>query len=140
MNGDEPHYLVIAHSLLVDGDLRIENNHDQGHYQSFFAGVLQPHFLRRGLDDVIYSVHSPGLPSLLLPFYAVGGEWGGMVFVELLASLAAMAIFGLAERLTTRGAAVVTWLAVALTIPFAPQSWLIFPEMPVALIMAWAAM
>ena len=25
--GDEPHYLVIAHSLLADGDLQIENNH-----------------------------------------------------------------------------------------------------------------
>ena len=140
VGGDEPHYLVIAHSLLVDGDLRIENNHDEGHYQSFFAGALRPHFLRRGLDDVIYSVHSPGLPSLLLPFYAVGGEWGAMVFVGLLASLAAAAIFGLAERLTTRGVAVVTWVAVALTVPFAPQSWLIFPEMPAALIMAWAAL
>ena len=139
VGGDEPHYLVIAHSLLVDGDLRIENNHEEGHYQSFFAGTLPPHFLRRGLDGVIYSVHSPGLPSLLLPFYAVGGEWGAMVFIGLLASLAAVAIFGLAERLTTRGVAVVTWAAVALTVPFAPQSWLIFPEMPAALIMAWTA-
>ena len=29
-SGDEPHYLVIAQSLLLDGDLRIQNNHDRG--------------------------------------------------------------------------------------------------------------
>jgi hypothetical protein len=30
--GDEPHYLVIAQSLLKDGDLKIENNHLRGDY------------------------------------------------------------------------------------------------------------
>ncbi len=36
--GDEPHYLVIAHSLLTDGDLQIENNHVERDYQAFWAG------------------------------------------------------------------------------------------------------
>ncbi len=31
--GDEPHYLVITQSLLLDGDLKIENNHRRGDYQ-----------------------------------------------------------------------------------------------------------
>ena len=52
--GDEPHYLVIAHSLLVDGDLRIENNHLARHYEAFHPGFLAPHFLQRGVNDVIY--------------------------------------------------------------------------------------
>src|SRR5687768_10607082 len=35
--GDEPHYLVITQSLLSDFDLKIENNHRQGDYRSYYA-------------------------------------------------------------------------------------------------------
>ena len=136
VGGDEPHYLVIAHSLLVDGDLQIENNYEAGDYRSFWGGPLPIHFLQRGVDSVIYSVHAPGLPALIAPFYGLAGQWGAMVFVVLLASLAAAAMFGVAERLTNRRVAVATWLAVVLTVPFAPQAWLIFPEMPAAMTMA----
>ena len=139
LGGDEPHYLVIAHSLLADGDLQIENNHEARDYEPFWSGLLPPHFLQRGIDRIIYSIHAPGLPVLLLPFYAAAGHWGAMVFVVLLSGLAATSVFRLAERLTNRRVAWVTWLAVVLTIPFAPQSWLIFPEMPAALVMAWVA-
>ena len=139
VEGDEPHYLVIAHSLLVDGDLRIENNHQAGHYEAFYSAFLAPHFLQRGVNDVIYSIHSPGFSALVLPFYAVAGQWGAMALIALLASLAAVAVFRLTERLTTRPVATITWVAVALTIPFAPQSWLVYPDMPAALGMAWAA-
>ena len=140
LGGDEPHYLVIAHSLLVDGDLSIENNHEERHYQAFHRGLLPPHFLRRGLNGTIYSVHAPGLPALLLPFYAAGGHWGAMLCIAFLASLAATAIFMLARHLTTGSSAVMTWVAVTLTVPFALQSWLIFPEMPAALVMACVAL
>ncbi|MGH9143955.1 MAG: hypothetical protein ACRD2I_22685, partial [Vicinamibacterales bacterium] len=33
-----------------------------------------------------------------------------------------------------------TWAAVCLTVPFVPHSWLIFPEMPGTLLVAWAAL
>ena len=36
--------------------------------------------------DVIYSIHSPGLPTLVLPFYAVAGQWGARALIALLAS------------------------------------------------------
>ena len=48
--GDEPHYLVITQSLLLDGDLKIENNHRRGDYQSYFAGPLAPHYIPRGTE------------------------------------------------------------------------------------------
>ena len=32
-----------------------------------------------------------------------------------------------------------TVAAVALTVPFVPHAWLIYPEMPAALVVAWAA-
>lgn len=139
LGGDEPHYLVISHSLLADGDLQIENNHKARHYADFSPGILPPHFLRRGANGAIYSIHAPGLPALLLPFYAAGGHWGAFVFIVLAAALAARAVFDLAEQLTSSTVAAVTWAAVTFSIPFGLQSGLIFPEIPAALVMAWSA-
>ena len=139
VGGDEPHYLVVAHSLMTDGDLRIENNHRDRHYEAYWSGVLRPHFLQPGLDNIIYSIHAPGLPALLVPFYRVGRQWGAMVFMALVGSLTAASVFALSRRLTSTGPALITWVVVAFSIPFAPQSWLIYPEMPAALVMAWVA-
>jgi hypothetical protein len=138
--GDQPHYLIIAHSLLTDGDIRIENNHANRDYQGYFPGPLAPHYLAPGLNGEIYSVHAPGLPALLLPAYGLAGYPGAVVFICLLSALAALAVFDLAERLGGRRTAWLTWAAVCLTVPFVPHSWLIFPEMPAALLVAWAAL
>ena len=140
LGGDEPHYLVVTHSLLADQDLRIENNHQNLDYWGFHSGELPMHYLARGRDDVIYSIHSPGLPTLMLPAYAVAGHWGATAMVGLLAALAALAMFDLAVSIGSRPVALATWAAVAFTIPFGLQSWLIFPEMPAALLMAWVAL
>ena len=137
---DEPHYLVITQSLLRDHDLAIENNHARGDYREYFGGELRPDFLRRGLNDVIYSIHAPGLPALLVPAYAAAGYRGAVVMVCLIGALAALAVFDLATLLAGPGEALMTWAAVCLTVPFVPHSWLIFPEMAGALLMAWAAL
>ena len=42
LSGDEPHYLVITHSLFADGDLRIENTARRG-----CAAHIKPNLLRR---------------------------------------------------------------------------------------------
>src|SRR5262249_15706339 len=105
LGGDEPHYLVIAHSLLHDRDLRIENNHKQGDYRPFFGAELRPDYLRRGLNGEIYSIHAPGLPALVLPGYAVAGSRGAVAIICLLAALAALAIFELARLVGGRSAA-----------------------------------
>ena len=140
LGGDEPHYLVIAHSLMVDGDLQIENNHAERQYAAFYGGDLRPHYLHRGLEGVMYSVHAPGLPVLLLPAYAVGGYVGALAVMGLLAALAALALFDLARELASPRVALVTWAAVAFTIPFGLHSWMIFPEMAAALVMALSAL
>ena len=137
---DEPHYLVITQSLLRDHDLAIENNHARGDYREYFGGELRPDFLRRGLNEVIYSIHAPGLPALLVPAYAVDGYAGAVAMLCLFGALAALAVFDLAALLAGPGAALIAWAAACLTVPFVPHSWLIFPEMPGALIMAWAAL
>ena len=140
LGGDEPHYLVITESLIRDGDLQIENNHQRGDYRSFFPGELRPDFMQRGQNGQIYSIHAPGLPAILLPVYAVSGYLGAVAFIAFLAALTALAVFDLADLLGGRRAAVLTWLGVCLTVPFVPHSWAIFPEMPGALLAAWASL
>ncbi len=137
---DEPHYLVITQSLLRDHDLAIENNHARGDYREYFGGELRPDFLRRGLNEVIYSIHAPGLPALLVPAYTVAGYRGAVVMLCLFGALTALAIFDLAALLTNPATAWLAWAATCLTVPFVPHSWLIFPEMPGALLVAWAAL
>ena len=139
--GDEPHYLIIAESLLKDGDLMIENNHVRGDYRSFFFhGDLRPDYLKRGKNGAIYSIHAPGLPMLLLPAYAVGGYVGAVAMLCCLAALTALAVFDLSAAIAGPTAASITWVGVCLTIPFVPHAWLIFPEMAGTLVVAWTAL
>ena len=84
--GDEPHYLVITQSLLLDGDLKIENNHTRGDYQVYYAGRLAPHYVRRGANGEIYSIHAPGVSALVAPAFAVGGYHGVVLFLLVLAA------------------------------------------------------
>ena len=72
-DGDEPHYIVMTQSLLYDGDLKIENNHRRGDYRAYIGRDLKPDYLRRGLDDEIYSIHAPGLAAVVLPAFAIAG-------------------------------------------------------------------
>jgi hypothetical protein len=138
--GDEPHYLMIAQSILSDRDLLIENNHQLQQYRSFYGGDLRPDFMARGKDGQIYSIHAPGLPVILLPSYAAAGYTGALLMMCLMAALTALAVFDLSESLAGRGAALFAWLAACLSIPFVPNAWMIYPEIAGALIVAWAAL
>jgi hypothetical protein len=139
--GDEPHYLVITHSLLTDGDIQIENNHTEGDYRAFWAGPpLRPDYMKRGLNGAIYSIHAPGLSALILPAYAVGGYGGVVAFLCLIAALTALAVFDLAYAVAGALPALTAFAAVALTVPFLPHGWLIYPEIPGALVVAWASL
>ena len=140
VGGDEPHYLVITQSLLGDGDLRIENQHQKEQYRSYFNNVLPMHYLRRGLDGVIYSIHAPGLPALLMPAFAIGGARGAIVFIGVLAALTGVAVFLIVRRFSGAPSAVFAWMSLALTTPFIFHSWLIYPETPAACLVAWAAL
>ena len=128
-SGDEPHYLVIAQSLWRDGDLKIQNNHQRGDYREYYESDLDPHYLRRGTDQEIYSIHPIGIAVLLAPVYALGG-YGGVI-----AALIAMAAIGAAiawrwtvATLNAPGAATFAWAAVVLTAPFLLNTFTVYPE------------
>ncbi|MGE3176266.1 MAG: hypothetical protein AB7O32_02250, partial [Vicinamibacterales bacterium] len=140
LGGDEPHYLVITQSLLLDGDLKIENNHARRDYRSYFTGELRPDYMTRGVDREIYSIHAPGLSALLIPGFAIAGTRGAVVTMCVLAALAALAIFDIACLVGGSGVAWATWAAVCLTVPTIPHAWSLFPEMAGTAIVAWGVL
>jgi hypothetical protein len=132
--GDEPHYLVMAQSLWRDGDLKIENNHRRGDYREYFESDLQPHYLTRGRDGAIYSVHPIGMPVLMAPVYALGGyrlvAWTMVAFATGAATLLWVVVRRITESATV---ATVGWAACCLTGPFVFNSFTVYPEIPAAL-------
>lgn len=141
LGGDEPHYLIITHSLLVDHDIKIENNHARGDYHAFFAGDLKPDYLQRGVNGEIYSIHAPGLAALMLPGYAIAGSRGAVATISLIAAIAATAIFEAAFLLGGVLVGAATWASVCLSVPFLPHAWALYPEMAgaaaAALVVLW---
>jgi hypothetical protein len=137
--GDEPHYLVVTQSLLLDGDLQIENNHERRDYATYFAGVIAPHYIQRGSNGAIYSVHAPGTSVLVLPLFALSGYRGAQATIALLAGVTGSLIW-LGAWLATRhrGAAWFAWAALAGSTTALVQSVMIFPDAPGALVSAAA--
>lgn len=142
--GDEPHYLVIAQSLWRDGDLRIENNHARGDYEEYFHRPLTPHYLTRGVDRQIYSIHPIGMPVLMTPVYALGGYDLVVWALLVLAAVAMTSAWRLAWAVTgSASAATFGWAVLAFGPPWIFNTFAVYPEVPaacaVALAFAWTS-
>ena len=138
-SGDEPHYLVMAQSLWRDGDLKIENNHERGDYREYFMSDLEPHYLTRGADGEIYSIHPVGLAVLLAPVYALAGYQGSVWFLIALGALAlALAWRWTVATLNAPGAATFAWAAIALSAPFTFNTFTVYPEIAAAVAVMFA--
>ncbi|MDO8836017.1 MAG: hypothetical protein Q7V01_10480, partial [Vicinamibacterales bacterium] len=135
--GDEPHYLIITQSLLADGDLRIENNHQRGDYLAYAAGILKPDFLRRGVDRQIYSIHLPGASVLVLPAFALGGYPLVKLWLAFVAACGALVVWRTAYALTgSVSGAWFAWAATALTAPVLILSFTVYPDGPGGVLVA----
>jgi hypothetical protein len=133
-SGDEPHYLVIAQSLWRDGDLKIENNHTRGDYREYYPIDLEPHYLTRGADGEIYSIHPIGISVILAPVYALAGYQGTIWFLIAIGALAAAIAWRWATAtLNAPGAATFAWAAIALSAPFLFNTFTVYPEIAAAL-------
>jgi hypothetical protein len=132
-SGDEPHYLVIAQSLWRDGDLKIENNHARGDYREYYTEELEPHYLTRGADGEIYSIHPIGISVILAPVYALAGYRGAVWFLIALGALATtIAWRWTVATLNAPGAATFAWASIALSAPFMFNTFTVYPEIAAA--------
>ncbi|MEE8218810.1 MAG: hypothetical protein V3S03_07560 [Vicinamibacteria bacterium] len=137
--GDEPHYLMVAESLLRDGDLSLEQDYAEERYTVFRDAPLAPHYRVRGRGGEIYSLHAVGLSVLVLPAYALAGYVGASVFLALLAALLAREIREWVRALSGRdGLAEAAGWVFALSPPLLHYVGLVFSEIPAALAVAFA--
>ncbi|MEQ1727738.1 MAG: hypothetical protein ABL982_05095 [Vicinamibacterales bacterium] len=128
-DGDSPHYLILAQSLIKDGDIRIENNHRRGDYLEYSLQAAQPDYLRRGVNGQIYSIHAPGLPAVIAPAMWLFGYPGVVGFLGLVAAIGTGLVWWLARLLTGDAAAAwFAWACCALTAPFFFLATEVFPD------------
>jgi hypothetical protein len=138
-HGDEPHYLMVAESLLRDHDLRLEQDYAERRYAAFTREEIAPHYRVRGRGGAIYSVHAVGLSLLVLPAYALGGYPGVSFFMAALALLLVREILrllvavGVGERPALGLASLL-----ALSPPLVQYVGLVFTEVAAALVLARA--
>ena len=74
VTGDEPHYLLMAQSLWREGDLDLRDNFERRDYLEYTPGPVAPHYGNPRRDGRPFPAHSPALPFVLAPLYAVGGR------------------------------------------------------------------
>jgi hypothetical protein len=155
--GDEPHYLLVTKSLVSDGDINLYNNYQNKDYLRFYPGGLDSHAYpgKKG-ERYLYSKHFPALPALLVPSYFLGAKLGRLVFGSrgmasrereilvffsrlplcfLTAFLSAgffLFVCGIAKN---RSVATLSWFVFSFTSPVLFFSHLLYPEIPVALIL-----
>jgi hypothetical protein len=136
--GDEPHYLMVAESLLRDGDVSLERDYAEGRYTLFHDAPLEPHFRVRGKGGAIYSLHAIGLSVLILPAWGLAGYAGVTVLMALVAALVALEVREWVRDLTGRDglAEAAGWVA-ALTPPLVHYAGLVFTEVPAALALSF---
>ena len=90
-------------------------------------------------DGELYSKHGLGLSLMVLPAFGLGGRLLVVFFLNVLGAILAANVYLLArESVVKVGAAVLTWVAFAFTVPLMPYSYLIFTEMPAALLTLYA--
>jgi hypothetical protein len=139
-DGDEPYFLLIAESLIRDGDVDLANNYAHRDYAAFYPGELRPQTNDPvGRHGEQFSRHPATFPILLAPFYWIGGRRGAILFVSLVAALAMRETYLISRRLF-RGErpALYAWALAAFTPPFLLYSSQLWVEVPAALCIAFS--
>ena len=136
-NGDEPHYLLQAHSLWYDHDLEMQNNYANLDYTEFFdGGVLDiGAYLYEYNGRTIRHHFALGMPLLLTPAYAIGGRIGVQLLLALLTATGMSWLFLTVRQFIPSPVAFVTVLLCALTYPIVIYSHQIYPETIIMVLM-----
>ena len=83
--GDEPSYLLVAHSIANDRDIDLRNNYDNGDHKKFYKGDFYSHEIE--VKGRLLSYHPVLFPCLSVPFYAAARRYGVSIFQNILAGI-----------------------------------------------------
>ncbi len=86
----------------------------------------------------LYSKHGLGIPLLILAPFAIGGRVGVVLLYNLMAAGVAANIYLLARTVAARSRALVVTAILMGSVPLVTYAFLIFPEIPAALMLTYA--
>jgi hypothetical protein len=139
MSGDEPHYLVIAGSIIHDGDVDVKNDYQLGRYRAYYPDTIDPHVNRHLFSDAgphWYSYHEVGMPVLLVPLTAAWGATGAEATMVIVAIALLVVTYRWSLRvLGSRPLALLSVAALAISSFFLGLQGYIFPDLVVALLL-----
>lgn len=144
LSGDEPHYLMIAQSLVEDGDFDLRNNIQEKTYFAYLPVEVRFH---GAVHDGRYrSFHLPGVSFLLAPFVLLFRLLRGLVpaslyfrlVAALISSFFALGLFRLFRSLWPEDDAGPPFLLFLVTFPLLFHAVHLFPELPAAALLLFA--
>ncbi len=140
-NGDEPHYLLLTHSLLHDHDFDLRNNYDHRDWQPFYFYDLRDRHIITNQRGQQMPFHDVGLSVLLLPGYAAGNRVGAMMEINMAAALLALGIFEMALQFgATDAGGIACWALFGFVSPLITFAAQIYPEIPGSALTLWAVL
>jgi hypothetical protein len=154
LTGDEPFYVMTAHNLLAGRGLDETVSWANADWRELypvqplpadwqgwaaFPIPLPPHDSKGTVPPGLYSKHGLGLALLIAPFWAGGKRAAVVLFLNALGALVAVNVFLLAFEASAKlWTGFACWLALAFSNPLMSYSYLIFPEIPAALLIVYA--
>lgn len=137
--GDEPHYLITAHSLALDQDLSLQNNYLQKQYRAFYPGELAKRTTPSADGKRELPAEGLGLSFLLTPAYrfavAVLPPAWLVAFLRLfLCSITVIVLYELIRMPLESG--IMLCCAAFFCSPLLFYSGQFYPEIPAALLVA----
>ncbi|HZX11308.1 MAG TPA: hypothetical protein VFG01_10235, partial [Acidobacteriota bacterium] len=144
LSGDEPHYLMVAQSLVEDGDFNLENNIKNKTYYKYLP--IDISFHGKIYNKRYLSYHMPGLSFVMIPFYALFNLLGGLIpaalFFRLAASVInaffALALYAVLKIQFPKKKITGIWLLFICLYPLIFHSIHLYPELPAAALLMGA--
>jgi hypothetical protein len=140
-DGDEPYYLLVAHSLAYDLDADLANNYADGDSLHFLPRRLEAQPGDPvGQHGEMYSRHNVMLPLLLALPYRVAGAAGAFATMAALAAALAWLTLRVARHRFAQwpGGALLAWALLAFAPPLLLYSHQVWVEVPAALLVMLA--
>jgi hypothetical protein len=141
--GDEPHYLIVAHSVALDRDISLLNNYQKQHYRYFYPGELAKRTSPSADKKRELPAQGLGLSIFLAPFYYLTMRISPQSLVVVLrlviCSTTTIVLYNVLMLLfQSRTSSFAVWLVslgAFLASPIVTYSSLFYPEIPAFFLM-----
>jgi hypothetical protein len=138
LSGDEPHYLIMARSVMLDGDFALWNNYQEDALTGEIYGPITPHAYTDQVAWLPY--HSVGLALLLAgPFRYVGLDGVRLTLIAFSALLPLSIALWLPRRVPL-SVGLLLACSMALSVPFGYGAFRVYPDLPAASIVTAAVL